>query len=206
MPSARSRHKPRPPTGARSPTGSEPKRRGRAPARHRGAHLVARQAGKQRGRTKPQRLRFSSSSTGARQQPNALRADPPARRQPPTGARVPENQQITPVDRRSAQNRAHRSRSAALRRVLASDPVAKIGANSVRNQRTEPLTFMRRPLQEPQGGRCGRLLKCRGESQGSCLRPVTGTHRRTGLTADSSPRTAVCLCSAAAACRNGFGY
>src|SRR6266511_3470040 len=103
MPSARSRHKPRPPTGARSPTGSEPKRRGRAPARHRGAHLVARQAGKQRGRTKPQRLRFSSSSTGARQQPNALRADPPARRQPPTGARVPENQQITPVDRRSAQ-------------------------------------------------------------------------------------------------------
>ena len=35
----------------------------RAPARHRGAHLVARQAGKQRGRSKPPGLRFSSSST-----------------------------------------------------------------------------------------------------------------------------------------------
>ena len=34
----------------------------RAPARHRGAHLVARQAGKQRDRTKPLALRFSSSS------------------------------------------------------------------------------------------------------------------------------------------------
>ena len=50
----------------RRATGRRPRRRERAPARHRGAHLVARQAGKQRGRSKPQGLRFSSSSTGAR--------------------------------------------------------------------------------------------------------------------------------------------
>ena len=42
------------------------RRRERAPARHRGAHLQGRLSGKQRGRIKPQGLRFSSSSTGAR--------------------------------------------------------------------------------------------------------------------------------------------
>jgi hypothetical protein len=41
---------------------SERSRRTRAPARHRGAHLVGRQAAKQRDRTQPQVLRFSSSS------------------------------------------------------------------------------------------------------------------------------------------------
>ena len=54
--------RPGPPTGAASATGTPPRRSATAPARHRGAHLMARQAGKQRGRTKPQRLRFSSSS------------------------------------------------------------------------------------------------------------------------------------------------
>ncbi len=61
-PSASSPSRPRPPIGAASATGRPPRRRERAPARHRGAHLVGRQATKQRGRTKPQRLRFSSSS------------------------------------------------------------------------------------------------------------------------------------------------
>ena len=64
MPSAMPPSRPRRPTGARSPTGTRPRprRRRRAPARHRGAHLMARQAGRQRGRTKPLRLLFSSSS------------------------------------------------------------------------------------------------------------------------------------------------
>ena len=65
-PSASSLGRPRPPTGARSATGRRPRQRERAPARHRGAHLVGRQAAKQRGRSKPPGLLFSSSSTGAR--------------------------------------------------------------------------------------------------------------------------------------------
>lgn len=67
-PSVRRPSRPRPPIGAPSPTGRRPRPRKRTPARHRGAYLVARQAGKQRGRTKPQILRFSSSSTGAQLQ------------------------------------------------------------------------------------------------------------------------------------------
>jgi transposase len=63
--SASWRRRPRPPTGAASATGTPPRRRERAPARHRGAHLVARQAGKQRGRSKPLGPLFSSSSTDA---------------------------------------------------------------------------------------------------------------------------------------------
>src|SRR5204862_6641499 len=43
--SARSRRRRRPPTVERSPTGTPPRRRERAPARHRGAHLVGRQGG-----------------------------------------------------------------------------------------------------------------------------------------------------------------
>ena len=65
-PSASSLSRPRPPTGARSVTGMRPRQRERAPARHRGAHLMGRQAAKQRGRSKPPGLRFSWSSTGAR--------------------------------------------------------------------------------------------------------------------------------------------
>jgi transposase len=61
-PSASSPARPRPPTNAPSPTGSGRRRRRRAPARHRGAHLMGRQAAKQRDRTQPQVLRFSSSS------------------------------------------------------------------------------------------------------------------------------------------------
>jgi hypothetical protein len=57
--------RPRPPTDAASATGTPHRQRGRAPARHRGAHLKGRQAAKQRGRTQPQVLRFSSSSTDA---------------------------------------------------------------------------------------------------------------------------------------------
>ena len=45
----------RPPTDAASATGRRPRQRERAPARHRGAHLVGRQAAKQRGRSKPPR-------------------------------------------------------------------------------------------------------------------------------------------------------
>jgi hypothetical protein len=59
---ASSRAKPRPPTNARSQTGNGRRRKGRAPARHRGAHLIGRQAAKQRGKAQPQALRFSSSS------------------------------------------------------------------------------------------------------------------------------------------------
>ena len=44
-PSAPPPNRPRPPTSARSPTGRRPRPKERAPARHRGAHLVARQAG-----------------------------------------------------------------------------------------------------------------------------------------------------------------
>ena len=62
--SASWRPRPRPPTGARSPTGNE-RRKERARARHRGAHLVGRQAAKQRGRSKPLGLLFSSSSEPA---------------------------------------------------------------------------------------------------------------------------------------------
>jgi hypothetical protein len=51
----------RSPIGERSPTGRR-MGRGRAPARHRGAHLVGRQAAKQRGRHQPRNLLFSSSS------------------------------------------------------------------------------------------------------------------------------------------------
>ena len=65
-PSASSLGRPRPPTDAASATGRRPRQRERAPARHRGAHLVGRQAAKQRGRSKPPGLRFSWSSTGAR--------------------------------------------------------------------------------------------------------------------------------------------
>jgi transposase len=65
--SANSPPKPRLPTSARSATGMRPRRRERAPARQRGAHLVGRQAAKQRGRSKPPGLRFSWSSTGAHQ-------------------------------------------------------------------------------------------------------------------------------------------
>jgi len=54
-----------PPTSASAPTGPPVGRRRRAPARHQGAHLKSRQRGKQRGRPKPQSLRFSSSVTGA---------------------------------------------------------------------------------------------------------------------------------------------
>jgi hypothetical protein len=54
------------PTSGRSPSGSARRRGGRAPARHRGAHLVANQAGKQHGRPKPLGPAFSSSSTDAR--------------------------------------------------------------------------------------------------------------------------------------------
>ena len=49
------------PTAGWSQIGSRCRRR-RAPARHGGAHLVGRQAAKQRGRDQPQNLRFSSSS------------------------------------------------------------------------------------------------------------------------------------------------
>jgi transposase len=52
----------RPPTDAASATGMQPRQRERAPARHRGAHLVGRQAAKQRGRSKPPGLLFSWSS------------------------------------------------------------------------------------------------------------------------------------------------
>jgi transposase len=60
-PSASSPASERSPTSAPSPTGNGRRQR-RAPARHRGAHLMGRQAAKQRGRAKPQALRFSSSS------------------------------------------------------------------------------------------------------------------------------------------------
>ena len=60
--SASSPARARSPTSARSPTGGPTTRERRAPARHRGAHLVGRQAAKQRDRHQPQGLRFSSSS------------------------------------------------------------------------------------------------------------------------------------------------
>ena len=56
-----------------------PSGRKRAPARYRGAHLMARQAGRQRGRTKPQVLRFSSSSTDAHEPTFANRRGAPSR-------------------------------------------------------------------------------------------------------------------------------
>ena len=65
-PSSNSPSTPRTPTSASPPTGPPAGRqRRRAPARHRGAHLRGRQHGKQRGRPKPQNLRFSSSVTDA---------------------------------------------------------------------------------------------------------------------------------------------
>jgi hypothetical protein len=54
--------RPRPPTSASSKTGG---RQPRARVPHRGAQLVGRQAAKQRGRTPPHVLRFSSRVTRA---------------------------------------------------------------------------------------------------------------------------------------------
>jgi hypothetical protein len=65
------RRKPNSPTAASSRTGS---RRSRARVPHRGAHLVGRQAAKQRGRRQPHLLRFSSRSPAPG---NTLAKEPP---------------------------------------------------------------------------------------------------------------------------------
>jgi hypothetical protein len=60
-PRRRSAPRPSSPIGASSPTG-DGRAAKRAPARHRGAHLKGPLRGRQRGRTQPRILRFSSSS------------------------------------------------------------------------------------------------------------------------------------------------
>jgi hypothetical protein len=153
-PSVSSRRAPRPPTSGWSPSGSARRRRDRrAPARHRGAHLVGRQAAKQRGKTKPQVLRFSSSSPAPTR---SLTLAEPISRPPPATPR--------------ARKRAESSRQTADRpRTAPQEPICRPRASprtrsanpNPRKFRPlpspDPLAFMRRP-QQHSGARVPTLL------------------------------------------------
>ena len=92
--SASSHDRPSSPTGGSSPTGSGHNRK-TVRARHRGAHLLGHQSGKQRGRTQPHLLRFNWSSPapspvfqGSRRSSNGTRLS--SVRTPPCPFRFPD--------------------------------------------------------------------------------------------------------------------